>query len=356
MAEVHQWTDIEKHFSHGSLLLGNGSSIAISRKFSYPSLFEKAKELGYLTPPVEEVFNKFKVDDFELVLRRLWQAILVNDALNIERGAVDDAYEEVRESLILTVRDIHVSYEEAEPHLEHIYTFMKQFKSVFSLNYDLIVYWAAQFGNNEMDCRWFKDCFTPDYFADDWDMYAQPYYPAESATLYFYPHGNLVLHREGFSSAKKIQAYGGNDLLNTILNKWESNNLVPIFVCEGIKIHKEESISSCNYLERVFYEVLPTIKESLVVYGWGFGEQDDHILKQIKKSQAIKIAVSVYGHDQTFIGFVEEKLKKIGLTDIYFFDSRSSGCWNNPTVEFIEQQQNSEAALDNALAKILKIE
>lgn len=326
--KIHQWQDIEDKFVEGSLLLGNGASMAVSANFSYSSLFKKAKELGYLTPPVQQVFDKFDVSDFELVLRRLWQAKLVNEALGIERGQVEAAYEQVREALISTVREVHVTYEDAEPHLEHIYIFMQQFKSVVSLNYDLIVYWAAQYGNRKLR-NWFKDCFYRGYFAWNWQEYFKPYI-SDGATLYFYPHGNLVLHREDFSGSKKIQARDNENLLEAILRKWEYEDLVPVFVCEGTRKSKENSISSCDYLERVFYEVLPDMELDLVIYGWGFGEQDEHLLAQIQKSNATRVAVSIYDGNQTIAGHAEKKLNNIGITDIYFFDSKSPGSWNNP--------------------------
>jgi hypothetical protein len=139
MPDIVEWNDIKDDFVDGGLLLGNGSSVAVSRSFAYESLFEEAKRLGYLTAPVQGVFDKFGVEDFELVLRRLWQAKLVNEALGLPHGPVEVAYEKVRNALISTIRNIHVSHEDAEPHLENIYKFMSQFNKVISLNYDLIV-------------------------------------------------------------------------------------------------------------------------------------------------------------------------------------------------------------------------
>ena len=333
MPEIVQWNEIKQQYHQGSLLLGNGSSIAVNQCFNYSSLYEKAAELGYLSENVQAVFDKFDVNDFELVLRRLWQAKLVNEALELPRGEVEEAYEEVRNALIATVRATHVSYDDTREHLEPIYKFMKKFDFVISLNYDLIVYWAAQYGNRLMDCRWFKDCFNGDIFNDNWQMYREPFRAAKGATVYFYPHGNLVLRRHGFSSERKIQTGDAYNLLEAILEKWEFDNLAPAFICEGLEENKREAISSCNYFEQVFYEVLPSLERSLVIYGWGFGDQDDHILKQIKKSNVRRVAVSIYGEDQVLIGNIERKLNGIGITECQFFDSSSPGCWNNPIEE-----------------------
>jgi hypothetical protein len=344
MPDIVQWNDIKESYHQGSLLLGNGASIAVDRCFNYSSLYEKSIELGYITENVQAVFDKFDVNDFELVLRRLWQAKLVNEALNIPRGEVESAYEEVRQALISTVRDTHVSYDDARAHLEPIYTFMQEFDTVISLNYDLIVYWAAQYGNRYLN-SWFKDCFIRSYFNVDWQEMSEPYGHAEGATLYFYPHGNLVLHREGFSGERKIQTDDNANLLEAILNKWEREDLSPAFVCEGIQDNKLEAISSCNYFERVFYEVIPSLTESLVVYGWGFGDQDEHIIKQLKKSGVRKVAVSIYGDNQILAGQIEQKLADLGLEELVFFNAQSDGCWNNLEAEDAEGLPGEEFQL-----------
>ncbi len=331
MVDIVQWNDIRNDYHHGSLLLGNGSSIAVDGCFAYTSLYDKAVELKHLTDNVQAVFDKFGVNDFELVLRRLWQARLVNEALDLPRGRVEEAYEEVRQALIATVRDTHVSYDDATYHLGPISRFMQEFDSVISLNYDLIVYWAAQFGNRTLG-RWFKDCFLPDTFKDDWEELRKPF-GAERATLYFYPHGNLVLHREGFSGERKIRGNEDTNLLEAILEKWRVDNLVPAFVCEGTEENKRDAISSCNYFERVFYEVLPSLEGTLVVYGWGFGDQDQHIVKQIAKSDVRKVAVSIYGNDEVLAGKIEAKLAIFDLEELVFFNSASEGCWNVPLAD-----------------------
>lgn len=328
MPDIVQWEKIKTNFLGGGLLLGNGSSIAVSTNFAYESLFEEAKRLGYLTAPVQGVFDKFGVNDFELVLRRLWQAKLVNEALGISRGPIEDAYEEVRNALISTIRKIHVSHEDAESHLENIYKFMTQFNKIISLNYDLIVYWASLYGNDALG-NWFKDCFNGGNFRLDWQELERPY-KAKGTSLFFYPHGNLALLREGFSNEEKVRADRGDNLLDTILNKWVDDSRVPLFVCEGVNHNKLDAISSSNYLERVYFEVIPSLVQTLVVYGWGFGNQDSHILVQIRKSEVSKVAFSIHDNNLIYARSVEKKLNDIGIKDVVFFDSASRGCWNNP--------------------------
>ncbi len=326
MPDIVEWNEISDRYHRGTLLLGNGSSIAVNDCFRYESLFDEACRLGYINDRVQQVFDEFGVTDFELVLRRLWQAKKVNEALGIEPGRVEEAYSLVRNALINTVRDVHISYDDARPHLTPIFRFMQRFDTVISLNYDLLVYWATQLGNRELG-NWFKDCFNPSRFRNDW-AYLREAYRADGATLFFYPHGNLVLRREGFAESRKITSGDSGGLLDAILIAWEQDEFAPLFVCEGTTRKKQLAIASSDYLEKVFYEVLPSLGETLVIYGWSVGDQDEHLLNQLRKSSARRVAVSIYGNNQVLAGNIEDRCNALGFDEIVFFDSESEGCWN----------------------------
>lgn len=330
MPEILKWGEIKDGFKDGTLLLGNGASMAIHQPFGYESLRSAAQEAEHITQPVADVFTAFGTDDFELVLRRLWQASLVNQALQVEPGKVEEAYQQVREALISTVRDIHISYDAASPHFEAIYTFMQGFQTVLSLNYDLVGYWAMLAGNQKLG-RWFKDGFQKGgVFREDWEKLRQPF-GAEGATLMFYPHGNLITARKNNSVERKLSTGGGFSaaLLDHILEEWESGEVVPLFVSEGTSDHKKRAIASSEYLARVFWEVIPSIEGPLVIYGWSISDQDDHILEQIKMAQPLlsRIAVSVYGQNQEDASRMQSKLEDAGFNELVFFDSSSPGCW-----------------------------
>ena len=227
---------------------------------------------------------------------------------------------------------------------------MQPFSKVLSLNYDLIVYWATMLGNRSLG-QWFKDCFTSAYFCENWQNRAAPYGLAKGATLFFYPHGNLVLHHHEFSGVKKIIAKSNRDLLESILDNWQKKDLAPAFVCEGTKESKQQSIYSCDYLEKVFYEVLPNLGQDIVVYGWSMAEQDEHLLLQLSKSKPDKVAVSVFDADETFMNRVEKQLTDLGVEEVIFFDSESAGAWNNPSTEDLKEKDL--AAIADPVKKVL---
>jgi len=113
------------------------------------------------------------------------------------------------------------------------------------------------------------------------------------------------------------------------LNKWQSSEHVPLFVSEGTSLQKVNSILGSNYLRTVLREVIPSLDESLVIYGWGFGEHDEHILKALSKSNIERIAVSVYDQNQRFcdhvVGAVADHFG--GRLRLEFFDAESEHCW-----------------------------
>ena len=325
---MNKWNDIKEYFTDG-LLLGNGASMAVHQGFGYSSLFEAARQNGHLTAQVAAVFNAFGTRDFELVLRRLWQAKIVNTILSIPAGKVEESYLQVRTALIATVRDVHISHEEALKHLTPIYTFMSNFKTVVSLNYDLLVYWAVMQSREELK-NWLKDCFgNGGIFLDDWKRLRERY-NADGSTLVFYPHGNLMLARDFNGIERKISTRGYQNLLGQILDEWESGATVPLFVCDGTSEQKLNSICSSSYLQRTYLEVIPSMNRSLVIFGWAIGDQETHILKKIKQANPTCIAVSVYCEDKLFMQHVQKRLQDEGLPEPYFFDSASPGCWNTP--------------------------
>lgn len=303
--KIGLWADIENQFKDG-LILGNGASIAVHEGFSYKGLFSEARKLDFLGQDAEQVFKQFGSEDFEAVLRHLWHSKMVFDALKLTGepvNRVNAAYIAVRTALIRTVRATHVSYPDVLPHLEHIYKFLRRFKTVLSLNYDLIVYWAAQYGNNALKSNYhFKDCFNSTRrFPEDWVSKRQSYRGVSDPTLYFYPHGNLALVREPDYRERKVVVDQAGQLLDTILGIWEDGRSVPLFVCEGTSERKKNVIDSSAYLGRIYREVIPSFGDSLVIYGWSLAEQEQHIIDQIVRHRPKRVAVSVRNRNRDIL-------------------------------------------------------
>lgn len=328
--QILEWSAIRENYQGGALVLGNGASISVDGRFSYGSLKQKAEELGTITPALAKVFRFFNdTPDFELVLRMLWHARNVNSALEIGENQTTAAYADVRDSLIQTVRAIHVQPAEVRTRILRVAGFMEKFKHVISLNYDLTTYWAMMEGNEANPRHAFKDCFVNRLFDEDWRKFSDPLGQQTSCTTVFYPHGNLALCRDRVDAERKLQATNGSPLLETILARWESGAVIPLFVSEGTAEQKRRAILGSAYLQTVFRAVLPNMNMPLVIYGWGVGEQDVHILEQLGKAASPRIAVSVYRGNQAYCDQVIDRIEQHfpNAPEVEFFDSESDGCW-----------------------------
>ncbi|EJB8445181.1 DUF4917 family protein [Vibrio parahaemolyticus] len=329
---INNWADISDFFQD-SILLGNGASIGVNRSFSYSSLREHAIENGLLTLHVQRLFDYFETDDFELILRLVWQANRVNLALEIPDPTTRHAYEHVRTCLINAVRSIHPEYYEVEDQFTNIAGFLSSFKTVLSLNYDLTLYWVIMHANREFNNHTFKDCILHGEFDEDWQRFRVSISQWDRRnTLVFYPHGSLVLARNVLEEEVKLEAGAGQDLLRSILRQWETGNYIPLFVSEGTSTQKVKAIHNSHYLNTVYREVLPRVGQSLVIYGWGFGEHDVHILNRIAEANVSRVAVSVFGGDQAYCTRVHQMISDyLGRDiDVVFFDCLSPGAWNKP--------------------------
>ena len=326
--KIETWVNISANYTD-TILLGNGASIAVNPRFAYTSLLQHAYSKRMLDNDVGRLFHFFETKDFELVLRLVWQASNVNRALQIFDLKTHSAYLRVRESLIRAVRDIHPEYNDVSSQLPNIYSFLKRFKTVISLNYDLIVYWAMTYGLDINDQHSFKDCFVNGYFNENWQIFRESINSQKRVSLVFFPHGSLILCRNSVETELKISRQA-DDLLESILKHWQTEQFIPLFVSEGTRFQKVSAIQNSYYLSTIYREVFPAPKDNITIYGWSFGEQDIHILQKMAHSGIRRVAISVFGNDQDHCKRFDHIVRDILGPGIHvdFFHSQSKGCWN----------------------------
>ncbi|HJE54797.1 MAG TPA: DUF4917 family protein, partial [Acinetobacter pseudolwoffii] len=267
----------------------------------------------------------------------VWHAKLINKHLGIIDQKLDSAYENIKQALIKVVKEVHCEHSDIADQLPQLYQFTKQFRIVVSLNYDLILYWILMYGNRNEDGHRFKDCFQGSgLFRNNWQDLRNPIRKEKEVTLSLYQHGNLSIFRDAKNTETKVQRGDFEGLLEVITSQWEDNK-IPLFVAEGTGTKKLESIKSSPYLSTIFYEVLPdliTQKANLVIYGWSLGKQESHLVKQIfKNNQSGKVAISIFQNNQEECHRIYRLIKNEKVApniEVEFFDSQSSGCWNNP--------------------------
>lgn len=343
---IQLWGDIKDQFDNAAIILGNGASIAFDTfdnpRFNYLSLFEEAKKKQLITPEAEQIFCQFSTTDFEQVLLKLWQASQINEILNVKSNEVDKAYVHIQSALIRVVQHIHGSFsewrtqqEEFSAKIANAAKFLKDFRTIISLNYDCLLYWIILKGNDEEHGNWFKDTFTSNGEShSDWSELRNPR-NAKGTSLVLYPHGCLCLAINQNSTVIKLSLPKNltTDLISHIANEWQKKSVVPLFVCEGLTDHKLMRIKSNPYLARVYNELscLNSYGKQVVIYGWDMSGQDIHILKAIKRNNIEKIAISIFNKDESFYSRVSKLLlqyfPKLNESQIFFFDATSPSCW-----------------------------
>ncbi len=336
--QIIPWNELPQ-IKWNSLLLGNGASIALHPGFGYPSLLEVARGQNLL-PTSDTIFTSLNTTDFEQVLQVCWHASIVNSALGQPVNPIAEVYREVRDALICSVRQVHCLPDALGDSLTQIGTFGAKFDIVVTFNYDLTIYWAMM-QYNETNGVWFKDAFIDRVFDANWSRLRAAYGVATGATLVFYAHGSLVLGRLLFGQEYKLVAQqtalpDQTALLDTVTEAWRQGTSTPLFVSEGTAASKFASIRRSPYLSTVYDDVLTTLGDAAVVYGLSFSANDQHIIEAIKRRPPRLLAISVFSgmpelEQQAYCHNITAKLQvHLPMTQVVFFDSQSSGCWNNP--------------------------
>ena len=140
---VKDWNEIKDDYKNGSLIIGNGASMALHSKFGFNSLKQEAEKLELFNEDIVKLFEEFDTTDFELILRLVWHAKLINKHLGIIDQKIDSAYNNIKNALIRVVKEVHCEHAEIFDQLPQLYQFTKQFRTIVSLNYDLILYWIV---------------------------------------------------------------------------------------------------------------------------------------------------------------------------------------------------------------------
>jgi hypothetical protein len=138
-----------------------------------------------------------------------------------------------------------------------------------------------------------------------------------------------------FGFEEKIAADNNSNLLDTIIGRWESGDVSPLFISEGKREQKINAIRRSNYLQVVYDEVLPRLGNNITILGWAFGDQDTHILQAICRYKEVKkLAISIHqevaGNHQQECEEIEQKIRQIPggeKIQLCFFDASSGGCW-----------------------------
>lgn len=292
--EIKTYSEVEKHLKSRQkhLLLGNGFSRSYDDGiFSYNALSEFILKL-----PDSDLHTLFKIvntNNFEVLMKQLDDAAKIAELFGAGKKVVDkikQASETLKTSLIDAIKELHpehvfkISDEKRKACGNFLSTFLNQDGLIFTTNYDLLLYWVLE--SNQIKNRgdgFGRDLEDPDEWKpEDERVYSElrwGKYKDEQSIYYL--HGALQIFDTGVEIEKE-EYTSEHYLLENIKARMEKKEY-PIFVTAGSGIDKLTHIVHNKYLAYC-YEQLSNISGTLIVYGFGFGQYDDHIIKAINKA------------------------------------------------------------------------
>lgn len=292
-----QAISMSEEYSKRHAMLGNGFSIACRPDiFVYGKLFERA-DFSKLSPSARKVFDTLKTTDFEKVIKSLRDAekILAAYRSNFKktRKAMLKDAKGIRELLVKTIASSHPEHpgDITDDEYAACRRFLKNFKLIYTLNYDLLLYWALMHtdeGKNPSSDDGFR---KPDYdFKADyvtWD-------PSQShGQNVWYLHGALHVFDTGTEIQKYTWVNTGIRLIEQIRDAL-SRDYFPLFVAEGTSNEKLERIRHSDYLAKA-YRSFQSIGGALFIIGHSLASNDEHYLKLIEKGRVEHLFVGIFG-------------------------------------------------------------
>lgn len=278
----------ETEYGDRHLLLGNGFSQSWNRHiFSYQNLLDKA-DFGHRSRAIKGIFEKLDTYDFETVMQTMLSSVYVAQSFNeypvFVKGIQRDA-ECLKNTLITTITKNHPQLPSEIDENQYIAArmFLSKFSNIFTVNYDLLLYWVRN-----------KPHLAPEYFQTDDGFRHQMWCGRETEQNVFFMHGGLHLYDESGVIKKHVYNHIGESIIDQVRRNLESDKF-PVFVAEPNYDRKLDRILHNPYLNHCF-ESLGNIHDSLVIFGHSMDETDTHIFEKANESGISNVYVSIFGN------------------------------------------------------------
>lgn len=290
-----------------NLLLGSGFSIAFSKKLCFD-------EKKYLidSESDEEKQKHFRQKNDAILTQKNENAHMSGRTIQVD----------TKKTIVEELSKFHpkgiceISQEEANHCFEFLNPFLRGGK-VFTLNYDLMLYWAsvrALESSNEL----YKDGFESlNSTRNGWA------WKDDDSINVYYCHGALNL----YVSNSKCYKSAHDQLCFLPLKQRIENHTLPLYVSKLTSKEKLDDIYKNNYLSSCLRE-LNNISGTLVVFGFAANKNDEHILNAIRNSQEknnLKVFFGLHtsGNDWEE---VKKRVENSGLK-VAFYNSSDVHIW-----------------------------
>ncbi len=323
-------------YNRRHILLGNGFSIACRPHiFTYGKLFEQA-DFSKISPTAKNAFSALDTQDFEKVIKALRDASRIVSAYGgpteLAASLAADA-DGLRELLVQTIAATHPAWpgELTEPEYQACRAFLANFHTIYTLNYDLLLYWVQMHTERGEDPTSDDGFRTPQ---DDFDSSYVVWEPDQShdQNMWFL-HGALHVFDSGIEVQKYTWTNTGIRLIDQIRDAL-SKNYFPLFVSEGTSAEKYERIRHNDYLAKA-YRSFSSIQGALFIFGHSLAENDNHYLRCIQRGKVSHLYVGLYGDPSSDSNkFITRRANELtngrrvrNPLGVSYFDAASAKVW-----------------------------
>ncbi len=308
-----------------NVLLGNGFSREYDdAAFNYKRLLEASK----LPKKIKFLFEIFKTEDYERVIKNLETLAIIFNKKSIANEFYVIAGI-IKRDLIKILSNKHPNSQyEIEPERKvATLNFLSLFTNIFTVNYDLLLYWLVIFNIKDNNNFWgdMNDGFS---WNSPKDCIWKPYNLRVIPNV-FYLHGGLHLfHNERDTFKIKYDNENKISLLDQI-KAYINNDISPLVITEGDSKDKKFWIAQNNYLQYC-YKKLSEISGVLFIHGHSLNETDQHIFDVINDNLNIhEIYISIHHKSGETIDKKSKLAEKRFCRDkkLHYYDADSTYIW-----------------------------
>lgn len=302
-------------------LLGNGfSQDWNSDIFNYRNLLESAN-FGIRDDAIKNVFKSLDTYDFEEVMHVMKASVVVTQSHGEYPAfvqSIENDANKIKTSLLTAIAETHPILPDriADQQYVNARTFLGYFRNVFTLNYDLLMYWARNMRILE----------PLNFVSDDGFRDGGVWKGSETEKNIFFVHGSLHIYEDCGVVKKHTYTQNGATIIDKVRDNLDANKF-PVFVAEPSSERKFQKIAHNPYLNFCFNK-LEKIRGSLIIFGHSMDEVDCHIFKKISDSAVDDVYISVCG-DPKSAANRKMMANAAGYFDcpIHYYAASSAGVW-----------------------------
>ena len=271
------------------LLIGNGLNKSLGIDFDWDSIKREIRK-NCKNHLIKEILDH-KNTDLERCLKIFDNLVeakeFFSSKINLNIDEIREARDLLRQNICEEIHKKHASKDDYQEQIKRLVRRISQFDAVFTLNYDLLLYWTI------LKCNEKNPYLFNDGFGGSKEL-GRIWGENSNSQNIFFLHGALHLYRHHEATYK--HAHSNRGILSQVkLHLIEKK--YPMFISEGLSHQKLSKIEDNKYLKfglnalRGFEKnrKLNNTNEkiSLVIFGSHLKANDDHIVDAIKSNKKI---------------------------------------------------------------------